>query len=82
LGCALSLPTPGGTLRVKVPAGARSGQRLRLAGRGMPAPDQAGDFYVQLQIVLPPDLTDEEKALYERLKAMSGFNPRGHFPPG
>ncbi|MCU0841005.1 MAG: DnaJ domain-containing protein [Thiobacillaceae bacterium] len=82
LGCALSLPTPGGTLRVKVPAGARSGQRLRLAGRGMPAPDQAGDFYVQLQIVLPPDLTDEEKALYERLKALSGFNPRGHFPPG
>ncbi len=79
LGCALTVPTLAGNLRLKVPAGARSGQKLRLAGRGMPG-DEPGDFFLQLQIVLPPELSDEERALYERLQSMSTFNPRPAFP--
>jgi curved DNA-binding protein len=69
-----------GNLRLKIPVGARSGQKLRLTGRGMPAADGTGDFYVQLQIVLPPTLTDEERALYEGLRELSNFNPRPAFP--
>jgi curved DNA-binding protein len=80
LGCALTVPTLAGNLRLKVPAGARSGQKLRLTGRGMPASDGAGDFYVLLQIVLPPTLSDEERTLYERLQTVSSFNPRPTFP--
>ena len=42
LGASLELPTPGGRIRVQVPAGARSGQKLRLKGRFFPeAPVQA-----------------------------------------
>jgi curved DNA-binding protein len=80
LGCTLTVPTLAGNLRLKVPAGARSGQKLRLAGRGMPTADGKGDFYVQLQIVLPPALSDVERALYEQLQAASHFNPRPDFP--
>jgi len=80
LGCAVTVPTLAGNLRLKVPAGARSGQKLRLTGRGMPASDGAGDFFVQLQIVLPLVLSDEERELYGRLQALSNFNPRPGFP--
>ncbi|OYY92874.1 MAG: hypothetical protein B7Y41_14035 [Hydrogenophilales bacterium 28-61-23] len=80
LGCTLTVPTLAGNLRLKVPAGARGGQKLRLTGRGMPVPEGVGDFYVQLQIVLPPTLSDEERALYEGLQAASSFDPRPDFP--
>jgi curved DNA-binding protein len=80
LGNTLTVPTLAGNLRLKVPPGARSGQKLRLTGRGMPAPDGAGDFYVQLQITLPPTLSDEELALYKSLQTVSTFDPRPNFP--
>ena len=80
LGSTLTVPTLSGNLRLKVPAGARSGQKLRLGGRGMPAGDGAGDFFVLLQIVLPPVLNDEEREVYERLQRISTFNPRPAFP--
>ena len=49
---------------------------MRLKGRGIPS-KQAGDFYVTLMIVLPDDLSDKEKTLYQELQqANSHFNPR------
>lgn len=80
LGASLLVPTLTGNVRIKAAAGARSGQKLRLPGRGMPAKEGAGDFYVQLQIVLPETLSEEERALYERLKALSRETPRPGFP--
>ncbi len=80
LGTTLTVPTLSGNLRLKVPVGARSGQKLRLTGRGMPASDGTGDFFVQLQIVLPPSLSQEERDLYERLQTLSTFDPRPAFP--
>ena len=52
---------------------------MRLAGRGMPDAKAPGDFYVVLQIVVPPDPTEEERALFERLAAVSRFDPRSGF---
>lgn len=80
LGASIDVPTPSGKVRLRVPAGARSGQKLRLAGRGMPAQQGAGDFYVQLQIVMPAEVGEAERALYQRLAELSGFNPRARFP--
>ena len=80
LGTTLTVPTLSGNLRLKVPVAARSGQKLRLTGRGMPASDGSGDFFVQLQIVLPPSLSQEELDLYERLQTLSTFDPRPAFP--
>lgn len=80
LGASLLVPTPGGDIRIKVPAGTRSGQKLRLLGRGMPAKDGAGDFFVQLQVVLPPQLSEEAKALLRQLEEVCAFDPRPGFP--
>ena len=65
---------------MKVPAGSASGQRLRLAGKGLPKPKGgAGDLYAKLNIVVPPSLTEKERKLYEELKAASRFEPRARF---
>ncbi|TCS71576.1 curved DNA-binding protein [Sulfuritortus calidifontis] len=80
LGTTITVPTLTGSVRLKVPAGARSGQKLRLAGKGMPSSKGAGNFYVLLQIVLPGELSEEEKRLYEKLQALSRFDPRPQFP--
>lgn len=51
----LSVPTLGGDIRVRLPAGARDGMRLRLAGRGLPALGGQGDQFVCLKVTQPAD---------------------------
>jgi curved DNA-binding protein len=80
LGASVEVPTLEGRVRLKIQPGARTGQKMRIAGKGLPKPGGGhGDFYAVLQIVVPPTLSDEEKALFEELARVSTFNPRGHF---
>jgi len=80
LGTSIEVPTPAGQVRLKVPAGTRAGQHLRLPKRGMPKPHSgAGDLYAMVQIVVPSELTEKERALFTQLADDSKFNPRGHF---
>jgi curved DNA-binding protein len=77
LGTSVAVPTPGGEAKVKVPAGTSSGRRLRLRGRGLPNPKgQPGDLLAEARIMVPPKLSDEERELFERLAAVSQFDPR------
>ena len=70
LGGEFAVPTPDGPVRMKIPAGAQPGRKFRIKGRGLPnGPATRGDFYVELQIELPTNLTDEERALWEKLAA-------------
>jgi curved DNA-binding protein len=80
LGASLLVPTLSGSVRIKVPAGARSGQKLRLPGRGMPGKHGAGEFYVQLQMVLPAELDDTARDLLQQLANHCDFDPRPAFP--
>ena len=75
LGTTVRIPTPAGGVDLKIPANSRSGARLRLKGRGIPA-REPGDFYIQLKIVQPPASTDEEKAAYETFARAFRFEPR------
>jgi len=80
LGTTVEVPTPGGTVRLKVPPGTHAGQQLRLPKRGLPKPQDAhGDLYAIAQIVVPTMLSERERALFRELAASSRFNPRGHF---
>jgi curved DNA-binding protein len=74
LGETVSVPTLGGTVEMKLPAGAHAGQKLRLRGRGLPG-HPAGDQLVQLEIVLPPD-SPRARQLYEQMKLELSFDPR------
>jgi curved DNA-binding protein len=80
LGAQVEIPTLEGRVTMKVPAGSQAGQKLRLAGKGLPKPGGgAGDLYAQLTIVVPPSLSEREKKLYEELRDASRFDPRGRF---
>jgi curved DNA-binding protein len=80
LGASVEIPTLDGRVKVRVPPGSQSGQKLRLTGRGLPRPGGgAGDLYAQLNIATPSVLSEREKELYAELAKASSFEPRGHF---
>src|SRR3546814_5898469 len=57
LGASVTVPTVHGNVSLKIPRGANSGQVLRLRGKGVPAtaPEEPGDQYVTLTVVLPAE---------------------------
>jgi curved DNA-binding protein len=75
LGATAKTPTPGGAVELKIPAGSHAGTKLRLKGRGMPS-SPAGDFYVVLQIALPPASDEKARAAYRAFAEALPFNPR------
>jgi curved DNA-binding protein len=80
LGAEVEVPTLEGRVTMKVPPGSKAGQKLRLAGKGLPKPGGgAGDLYAVLSIAVPGTLTEGEKTLYEQLREASRFNPRLRF---
>jgi curved DNA-binding protein len=80
LGTSVTLPTPGGSVTLKVPPGTRAGQELRLSGRGIArASGAAGHLHAVVRIEVPTVLDDRQKALYQELATISGFDPRAHF---
>ena len=80
LGTSVEMPTPGGTVSLKVPPGTRAGQKLRLGGRGLKRPDgTAGHLYANVQIAVPTVVDERQRELYRQLANASSFNPRAHF---
>ena len=77
LGSAIEVPTIDGLVKVSVPNGVRSGQRLRLANKGyFDRSGTRGDQLVEIEIVTPKEITAQEKELYEKLRSIEQFNPR------
>jgi len=80
LGAQVEIPTLEGRVTMKVPPGSNAGQKLRLAGKGLPKPGGgAGDLYAALTIAVPATLTEREQKLYEELREASRFDPRARF---
>jgi curved DNA-binding protein len=75
LGAKVTVPTLAGRISLSIPAGAKSGQKMRLKGRGLPG-KEAGDQIVILQIMTPPADTDKAKQLYQQMAEELNFNPR------
>jgi curved DNA-binding protein len=76
LGGKVKVPTPSGTVDLRIPSNSAAGRRLRLKGLGIPA-KEPGDLYVVLQVALPPA---EDEAAREAYRAFSdgfaAYNPR------
>ena len=75
LGSKVKVPTPTGSVDLKVPANSSQGRKLRLKGRGLPG-KKSGDLYVVLQVSLPPANSDAAKKLYKQMEEQLGFDPR------
>jgi len=71
LGCAVEVPTLDGNVTLQVPPKSSTGRMLRLKGRGLSFEDNVGDQYVEILVVIPADINDEEIALYTRLQELS-----------
>ena len=74
LGCAVQVPTLDGYVTLQVPPKSSTGRMLRLKGRGLTYEDNVGDQYVEILVVIPADINDEEIALYTRLQELSLSN--------
>lgn len=82
LGAEVRVPTLGGSIKLRIPAGSENGQKLRVRGRGLPKGKSgtSGDFYVVLNVVLPSTVSDAERSLWEKLRDTSTFRPRDSQP--
>ena len=76
LGGEAEVGTLSGSVRVRIPAGSSTGKKIRLAGKGFPTGGAAGDLIAELRVVVPTELSDEERALFEQLSDLSSFRPR------
>lgn len=76
LGCSVRIPTLDGPVDMNIPAGVSSGQKLRLAGKGLGKGESQGDQFVRIVIRSPKALSDRERALWDELSAISTFQAR------
>lgn len=67
LGDTLKVPTLGGAVELKLPAGTRSGSRMRLKGRGLPG-SPAGDQLVEIRVQAPAAEDGSQREAYLRMK--------------
>lgn len=81
LGGEVQVPTPDGLVSMKIPPGVRSGQSLRLRGKGWSSPKgERGDQLVRVVIVPPKSLSAVERECYEKLRAIRSGDPRSQLP--
>jgi curved DNA-binding protein len=71
LGGTVTVNTLSGNVSLTIPPGTQPGQKIRLAGRGMPelkSPKSFGNLYAQVKVEIPKKLTEEQKRLFEDLR--------------
>jgi len=79
LGGKIQVPTPDGSVTMNLPAGVKSGQSLRLRGKGWPHPKGGrGDQLVRVVITPPQSLSKQERELYEKIQRERTTDPRSH----
>ncbi|WP_373478728.1 DnaJ C-terminal domain-containing protein [Geminocystis sp.] len=79
LGAEITVPTPEGEVKVKIPAGIRHGQSLRLKGKGWSSTKgDYGDLLVKIALATPNNITAQEKEYYEKIREISKDNPRAN----
>jgi curved DNA-binding protein len=78
LGRHVAVPTLSGTIKLRIPPGTSNGKQLRVRGQGLPRSPggERGDLYVVVSVQVPTTISDEERALWEKLARLSRFNPR------
>ncbi len=76
LGTTIKVPTLAGAVDLKIAENAKSGQKLRLKGRGLPGVKQAGDQYVEILIQNPKIESAELREIYQKMQENFSFNPR------
>jgi molecular chaperone DnaJ len=74
LGGEVQVPTPKGSLALKIPPETQNGVTFRLGGQGMPrlGDPKHGDIMAKVKVVLPTGLSDDEKKIFQQLESLHG----------
>ena len=81
LGGQIDAPTLDGWVKMTIPSGVRSGQRLRLGGKGyLMENGDRGDQLVEIRIEVPQTISKQERELYEKLRQIETYKPRTSLP--
>ena len=74
LGGSIEVPTLGGKLKIKIPAGTQTGKQFRLRGKGITAirSSGAGDLICQVKLETPVNLNKKQKQLLEEFSDSCG----------
>ena len=79
LGAEIAVPTlDGGSVKIKVPSGTRSGRTFRVKGRGIETAKSKGDLLVTVEVAVPAKLSKEERRAIEALADAATSSPRSH----
>ncbi len=79
LGAVITVPTLDGTTKIRIPAGTQSGTTMRVKGKGVETAKGTGDLLVTIEVAVPTDLTDEQRAILEKFRELrADDNPRQH----
>lgn len=63
--------------KVYIPQGIQSGEKIRIPGKGYKIQKGTrGDLVAEIKVMVPKQLTNEEKEIFEKLNKVSKFNPR------
>ncbi len=83
LGARVDVPSPDGPVRLRVPAGAQSGQRFHLKGRGAASvrDGRRGDLVVEVKLVMPAALDERSKELMREFGRLNGEDVRAGLDP-
>jgi molecular chaperone DnaJ/curved DNA-binding protein len=74
LGTERRIPTPyGQRLKLTIPAGTQPGEKLRLRNQGVKTDDGQGDLYVEIDVDIPSDLTDEQRTTLQEAAEAAGL---------
>lgn len=77
LGARINIEGIDGQETVYIPQGIESGEKIRIQGKGYKdGKGGRGELVAEVKIMVPNKLTEEETAIYEKLKEVSSFNPR------
>ena len=77
LGTKVVVDTFAGKIKIAIPPNIEGGKKIRIPRKGYrDMKGNIGDLYIETNIVNPPNLTEEQKRLYEQLREISQYNPR------
>lgn len=76
LGTRVTLPTLEGKIHLTIPPGTQSGDKLRLKGKGLKSKTVTGDMFAVAKVVMPENISEKSKALWQALAESESFDPR------
>ncbi len=78
LGSTITVPTLERPVTLRIPPGTKTGRTFRVKGRGVPQGSRRGDLLVSIEVAVPKELSDDERAAVEALASASSESPRAH----